>query len=198
MRVTDSNGIERDIIFETKERVMASTRSNAKYLTERLDGNVTIYKRSDSFLYNTVDNSKEVYYYYPVSRLLPNEFSEYSIIDKYNVSDRILIQDENGIISTIDVDTFVKRYSTLKDFLITLDKLESEYKSKTDENTPANFENNSDEGVIIDVPNDYVEEVSYEPEEVSENVPVVPKRKSPLYSLGITFEDTITEKVTNL
>lgn len=194
MRVTDANGIERNIIFETKERVIASTRSNAKYLTERLDGNVTIYKRSDSFLYNTTDNSKEVYYYYPVSRLLPNEFSEYSIIDKYNVSDRILIQDENGIISTIDVDTFVKRYSTLKDFLITLDKLESEYKSKTDENTPANFENNSDEGVIIDVPNDYVEEVSYEPEEVSENVPVVPKRKSPLYSLGITFEDTVTEK----
>ena len=61
MRVTDSNGIERNIIFETKERVIASTRSNAKYLTERLDGNVTIYKRSDSFLYNTTDNSCLLY-----------------------------------------------------------------------------------------------------------------------------------------
>lgn len=110
------------IIFETIERVANSRFANSEYVIQRNGrrGN-TIFKRHVVTSINTSNVSKQVYFYYPIGKLLPNEFNDYSIIDDYNVPQRLIFDGRE-----MSIDEFVSESIELQRFLTTLEQLEIE------------------------------------------------------------------------
>ena len=185
IEVVDADGKDRVIILETKARVQNSRYSNARYVTDRRNNNVIIYKRSDSFSYNSNNSIRDVYYYCPVGRLLSNEFAETSIIEKYNISDRIQVIDSEGNVTTMPVDTFVKTSGIFDTFLLTLNnRLTNNFGDITiDHDTLV-------DGIDIKVDSDYiVEDISYEPEELSSEDILSSNEENILFSKKNYFED---------
>lgn len=121
MNVESKDGNLRKVIFETRERVNNSKYANSEYVVEGYGRKQNIYKRHE-IQPNSKNLDNTVYIYYPIGKLLQNEFTEESIIDSYNIPTDINLYSNGELIGTQNFLTYIKSSNELSIFLQTLNE----------------------------------------------------------------------------